>query len=99
MQLDIPAYRLVRDRVERIVIDHVFASGRRRGGDVIDPANRIRRIHLARRNIDRRERREQAVHRSEDHTSELQSLMRTTYAVFCLKNKKQERHSKTYINN
>src|SRR3546814_9989031 len=26
--------------------------------------------------------------RSEDHTSELQSLMRTSYAVFCLKNKK-----------
>src|SRR3546814_3034002 len=27
-------------------------------------------------------------HRSEDHTSELQSLMRTSYAVFCLKKKK-----------
>src|SRR3546814_5091413 len=27
--------------------------------------------------------------RSEEHTSELQSLMRTSYAVFCLKNKKQ----------
>src|SRR3546814_9802758 len=26
-------------------------------------------------------------HRSEEHTSELQSLMRLTYAVFCLKNK------------
>src|SRR3546814_6078173 len=25
-------------------------------------------------------------HRSEEHTSELQSLMRTSYAVFCLKN-------------
>src|SRR3546814_20766981 len=29
------------------------------------------------------------VHRSEEHTSELQSLMRISYAVFCLKNKKQ----------
>src|SRR3546814_3668669 len=28
--------------------------------------------------------------RSEEHTSELQSLMRTSYAVFCLKNKKQK---------
>src|SRR3546814_10178654 len=28
-------------------------------------------------------------HRSEEHTSELQSLMRNSYAVFCLKNKKQ----------
>src|SRR3546814_5413752 len=27
------------------------------------------------------------VPRSEEHTSELQSLMRTSYAVFCLKNK------------
>src|SRR3546814_9442470 len=26
--------------------------------------------------------------RSEEHTSELQSLMRTSYAFFCLKNKK-----------
>src|SRR3546814_1209450 len=30
-------------------------------------------------------------HRSEEHTSELQSLMRISYAVFCLKKKKQEK--------
>src|SRR3546814_6491560 len=29
-------------------------------------------------------------HRSEEHTSELQSLMRISYAVFCLKKKKQK---------
>src|SRR3546814_3937511 len=29
--------------------------------------------------------------RSEEHTSELQSLMRISYAVFCLKKKKQHR--------
>src|SRR3546814_7361796 len=29
------------------------------------------------------------VSRSEEHTSELQSLMRISYAVFCLKKKKQ----------
>src|SRR3546814_5228338 len=29
-----------------------------------------------------------AVRRSEEHTSELQSLMRISYAVFCLKKKK-----------
>src|SRR3546814_1122679 len=29
-------------------------------------------------------------HRSEEHTSELQSLMRISYAVFCLKKKKQD---------
>src|SRR3546814_10013336 len=30
--------------------------------------------------------------RSEEHTSELQSLMRISYAVFCLKKKKQIQH-------
>src|SRR3546814_3465088 len=31
--------------------------------------------------------------RSEEHTSELQSLMRISYAVFCLKKKRQNSHS------
>src|SRR3546814_3169141 len=30
--------------------------------------------------------------RSEEHTSELQSLMRISYAVFCLKKKKKKNH-------
>src|SRR3546814_9360754 len=30
--------------------------------------------------------------RSEEHTSELQSLMRISYAVFCLKKKKKQPH-------
>src|SRR3546814_7176225 len=33
--------------------------------------------------------REQCDQRSEEHTSELQSLMRISYAVFCLKKKKK----------
>src|SRR3546814_4257357 len=33
--------------------------------------------------------REPRVERSEEHTSELQSLMRTSYAVFCLKHKRK----------
>src|SRR3546814_3581343 len=33
--------------------------------------------------------------RSEEHTSELQSLMRISYAVFCLKKKKKTIHSNT----
>src|SRR3546814_2936448 len=46
---------------------------------------RLRRIATGRRGggVDRRQR------RSEEHTSELQSLMRTSYAVFCLKKKKK----------
>src|SRR3546814_18238146 len=37
--------------------------------------------------------------RSEEHTSELQSLMRTSYAVFCLKKKKHHIHKRadTYL--
>src|SRR3546814_9841054 len=33
--------------------------------------------------------------RSEEHTSELQSLLRISYAVFCLKNKKNKQHNRT----
>src|SRR3546814_2521381 len=50
-----------------------------------------------------------ALDRSEEHTSELQSLMRISYAVFCLKKKKKEikikpanrssRHTKPHLNN
>src|SRR3546814_10913287 len=37
--------------------------------------------------------------RSEEHTSELQSLMRISYAGFCLKNKKRQYKQKiTHIN-
>src|SRR3546814_6356158 len=34
-------------------------------------------------------------HRSEEHTSELQSLMRISYAVFCLKKKKEHKSKST----
>src|SRR3546814_6100532 len=36
------------------------------------------------------------VERSEEHTSELQSLMRISYAVFCLKKKKHNKHSNNH---
>src|SRR3546814_1082259 len=45
-----------------------------------------------------RDQRTAAAPRSEEHTSELQSLMRISYAVFCLKKKKltkHETHNKT----
>src|SRR3546814_6737614 len=45
---------------------------------------------------------EQAEHagneRSEEHTSELQSLMRISYAVFCLKKKNKKQQVTTRIN-
>src|SRR3546814_2314589 len=34
--------------------------------------------------------------RSEEHTSELQSLMRISYAVFCLKKKKKNKHKQKH---
>src|SRR3546814_9539198 len=34
--------------------------------------------------------------RSEEHTSEIQSLMRISYAVFCLKKKKHDEKDKTH---
>src|SRR3546814_6362332 len=43
-----------------------------------------------------RPRSEGLIERSEEHTSELQSLMRISYAVFCLKKKKYPKHT---INN
>src|SRR3546814_1694560 len=36
--------------------------------------------------------------RSEEHTSELQSLMRISYAVFCLKKQNKKSHSQLHIN-
>src|SRR3546814_5983959 len=38
--------------------------------------------------VDRDQREASRLERSEEHTSELQSLMRISYAVFCLKKKK-----------
>src|SRR3546814_1540588 len=43
-----------------------------------------------RRNMNSRSR---TLPRSEEHTSELQSLMRISYAVFCLKKKKTHRYT------
>src|SRR3546814_6648842 len=37
--------------------------------------------------------------RSEEHTSELQSLMRSSYAVFCLKKKKKQQKLDTSVDN
>src|SRR3546814_2679532 len=55
---------------------------RRDGDDDRQPA--FPRRHLRRRAL-----------RSEEHTSEVQSLMRISYAVFCLKKKKNKQPSLT----
>src|SRR3546814_1611437 len=43
---------------------------------------------------EKRSERQRLQDRSEEHTSELQSLMRISYAVFCLKKKKHMYHKK-----
>src|SRR3546814_1028247 len=69
-----------------------------------DPARRAVRQSRARQRADqpRRQvpeldragrRRAQRLGRSEEHTSELQSLMRISYAVFCLKKKKKNKNA------
>src|SRR3546814_2805963 len=66
----------------------------RRGGNARDRGDRPDRPSTRARPLDRatagdRDRRDAGAPRarSEEHTSELQSLMRISYAVFCLKNK------------
>src|SRR3546814_289657 len=68
--------------------DGVRAVGR----DIADPIERFRAImhFFARFTIEQAPERifeMEPAFRSEEHTSELQSLMRTSYAVFCLKKK------------
>src|SRR3546814_6885627 len=57
----------------------VAVARQQRGAVEVDPARALRE--------DEGRRDSQAGGRSEEHTSELQSLMRISYAVFCLKKK------------
>src|SRR3546814_8480142 len=57
------------------------SPGRSRTGSGPDP-------HRSGTSRSDRRREQRAPHRSEEHTSELQSLMRNSYAVFCLKTKR-----------
>src|SRR3546814_5081607 len=67
---------------DRAVPAHLPAAARDAGRDV-QGATRVRRQRLG----------DGGAVRSEEHTSELQSLMRISYAVFCLKKKKYIYHS------
>src|SRR3546814_4805676 len=67
--------------------DYWRGAGAARKLDVRMPAEDHRRTGLAARHASFRPTRQREC-RSEEHTSELQSLMRISYAVFCLKKKK-----------
>src|SRR3546814_2600901 len=71
--------------------DHAVAeyTRRRPGAERLScPARRSTFLSAAVRRTRRIDARQASLHRSEEHTSELQSLMRISYAVFCLKKKK-----------
>src|SRR3546814_7342845 len=79
--------RLKRAGVELVSITQEFAD---------DPAGNMMRNIVA--IFDQHQSEETAKHtrrtmRSEEHTSELQSLMRISYAVFCLKKKKNNNNT------
>src|SRR3546814_5517611 len=76
-------------------IDHVATIRNARGGEHPDPVRAAEIVAAvggdgitAHLREDRRHIRDDDL-RSEGHTSELQSLMRNSYAVFCLKKKKK----------
>src|SRR3546814_12956774 len=78
--------RIHRDAANRqIVVGHRAGAGGRDAGGV---ANRVDQVDglLRLQHFGGNDRNGQ---RSEEHTSELQSLMRISYAVFCLKKKKK----------
>src|SRR3546814_2551637 len=76
---------LAQDRDRGVAHDLIFFVGQRlrrrhRNGVAGVHAHRVKVLDRA--------------HRSEEHTSELQSLMRISYAVFCLKKKKKKQKQK-----
>src|SRR3546814_2976966 len=78
-----PYTTLFRSRVQR-------PDGRR--GARSDDAGRDAGGHRLLEQLGRARPRDEPADRSEEHTSELQSLMRISYAVFCLKKKTELRH-------
>src|SRR3546814_1710789 len=103
LRIPLPATRCEAGRAnfQRLPRQNVCCCGQCQCG----PGDRSRSRQLLRRTVQAfqlraeqplRAQRFQEPARSEEHTSELQSLMRISYAVFCLKKKKTK--SKTYSN-
>src|SRR3546814_2762434 len=69
--------------------DHVFRKANLRARDSQRASQRVRRSE------DRYGKGCDVRFRSEEHTSELQSLMRISYDVFCLKKKKNKKYEPT----
>src|SRR3546814_4135730 len=99
-----PYTPLFRSR-RRYVVGPIFLAGAfAQGGAKVVPSSRPRAARKLSRQAVMLLRRRTAIiasQRSEEHTSELQSLMRISYAVFCLKKKNKHRltHYKTNRHN
>src|SRR3546814_1541812 len=96
-----PYTTLFRSYLERGVADAARRNRRRRGGRGSgDPRTRRGNRRPWRAGRNHRAQPGGIFLRSEEHTSELQSLMRISYAVFCLKKKTQSQstrlHSRYY---
>src|SRR3546814_4947540 len=79
---DLPIYRY-----SEVLLQFAEADCRVAGGPTPEGIEALNKVHRRAYGYD------PTTPRSEEHTSELQSLMRISYAVFCLKKKKQ--HDKT----
>src|SRR3546814_1188545 len=95
--------RSTRSRRERQFGDAASGSMERSRGRVVDHGKRERALNMADNDTKapgatpagkttRTKAKTAAKTRSEEHTSELQSLMRISYAVFCLKKKKDKQN-------
>src|SRR3546814_3850115 len=82
-RMDMAANNAIDLAHSRLIGDRVFEAG-----DELDRILDLALGMLRQRPIGQVEEPADSVHRSEEHTSELQSLMRISYAVFCLKKKK-----------
>src|SRR3546814_1606838 len=86
-----------------VVLMAVLAQRLGQGEDVGQPAVgrvdvgrlAVEDVEPGRRDLPGLQRGDEGVVRSEEHTSELQSLMRISYAVFCLKQKNKKNKDKT----
>src|SRR3546814_8615556 len=79
-------FRSAEARTRSLLRQELFALPRSVDPAPDDPGRAVARGRAVRNRDDR----------SEEHTSELQSLMRISYAVFCLKKKKKTNNTKQY---
>src|SRR3546814_6045963 len=89
--LQVDDYKNVQRWTDQLATRPAVKRGRMVNRVTGDPASQLRERHDASDFDLRTQDKLQDAERSEEHTSELQSLMRISYAVFCLKKKRKTR--------